>query len=198
MRIRELAAALLLAATLLASPSPAAQQAPAQVGAPARTPDVPYEPSPPEVVKTMLDLATVGPNDLVYDLGSGDGRIVIMAAKEYGARGVGIDIDPQRIAESNANARSAGVTERVRFIEGDLFGTDFFPATVVTLFLWPNVNMQLRPVLRALKPGTRIISYVHDLGDWRPDKVVKVQSKHGERNVYLWVVPAAGAGERVQ
>ena len=199
MRIQDLAAAFLLTATLLASASPSAQTAPAQVGAPARTPDVPYEPTPPDVVKTMLDLAKVVPNDLVYDLGSGDGRIVIMAAKEYGARGVGIDIDPQRIAESNANARRAEMTARVRFIEDDLFSTDFSPATVVTLFLWPNVNMQLRPVLRALKPGTRIVSYVHDLGDWRPDKVVKVQSRHGERNVYLWVVPPVGAptGERV-
>lgn len=200
MRIQELAVAFLLTATLLAGAPLCAQQAPVQVGAPARTPDVPYEPSPPEVVKTMLELAKVGPTDLVYDLGSGDGRIVIMAAKEYGARAVGVDIDPQRIAESNANARRAGVTDLVRFIEGDLFGTDFSSANVVTLFLWPNVNMQLRPLLRALKPGTRVVSYVHDLGDWRPDKVVKVQSRHGERNVYLWVVPAAGAaaGERVQ
>lgn len=199
MRIQDLTVAFLLTATLLVAPTLPAQQAPAQVGAPARTPDVPYEPSPPEVVKTMLDLANVGPNDLVYDLGSGDGRIVIMAAKDYGARGVGVDIDPQRIAESNANARRAGVTDRVRFFEGDLFATDYSAATVVTLFLWPNINMQLRPVLRALKPGTRIVSYVHDLGDWRPDKVVKVQARHGERNVYLWVVPAAGTagGERV-
>jgi len=200
MRIRDLAAAFLLAVTLLAGSPLPAQQAPAQVAAPARTPDVPYEPTPPEIVKTMLDLAKVGPNDLVYDLGSGDGRIVIMAAKEYGARGVGVDIDPQRIAESNANARRAGVTDRVRFIEGDLFATDFYPATVVTLFLWPSVNMQLRPLLRALKPGTRIVSYVHDLGDWRPEQVVKVKGQHGERNVYLWIVPASGAaaGERVQ
>jgi len=199
MRIRDLAPAFLLIATLLAGPSLPAQQTPGQVVAPARAPDVPYEPSPPEVVKTMLELAKVGPTDLVYDLGSGDGRIVLMAAKQYGARAVGIDIDPQRIAESNANARSAGVTDRVRFIEGDLFGTDFSSANVITLFLWPNVNMKLRPLLRALKPGTRIVSYVHDLGDWRPDKVAKVQSQHGERNVYLWVVPATGvpAGERV-
>jgi len=200
MRTQDLATVFLLATTLLVGPSLSAQPAPAQAGAPARKPDVPYESSPPEVVKTMLDLAKVGPNDLVYDLGSGDGRIVIMAVKEYGARGVGIDIDPQRIAEANANARLAGTTDRVRFVEGDLFGTDFFPATVVTLFLWPNVNMQLRPLLRALKPGTRIVSYVHDLGDWRPDSVVKVKNRHGERNVYLWVIPPAGvpAGERLQ
>jgi len=191
MRIQHLAAAFLLTITLLACSSLPAQQAPAQVGTPARTPDVPYEPSPPEVVKTMLDLARVDSNDLVYDLGSGDGRIVIMAAQDFGARGVGVDIDPKRIAEASANARSAGVVDRVQFIEGDLFTTDFSRASVVTLFLWPNINMKLRPTLLALKPGTRIVSYVHDLGDWRPDKVVKVQSRLGERNVYLWIVPAA-------
>ena len=160
--------------------------------APARAPDVPYEPSPPHVVRAMLELAGVGPGDVVYDLGSGDGRIVIAAAKDFGARGVGIDIDPARIAEANANAVRAGVTDRVKFIEGDLFQSDFSGATVVTLFLWPHINLKLRPQLVALKPGTRIVSYVHDMGDWKPDRTVKVHNESGrERPLYLWVVPPA-------
>jgi len=176
--IAVIAVAVLIAVPVVAQP-------PAR---PARTPDVPYEPSPPAAVKAMLDLAKVGPGDLVYDLGSGDGRIVIAAVKDYGARGVGIDIDSQRITESNANARQAGVTDRVTFIEGDLFTTDFSPATVVTLFLWPEINLKLRPALRKLKPGTRIVSYIHDMGDWRPDQKMTVNVPNGERSVYLWVI----------
>jgi len=165
---------------------PAHAQTPARPAP--RAPDVPYDPSPPAAVKAMLDLATVGPNDLVYDLGSGDGRIVIAAARDYGARGVGIDIDPQRIVESNDNARRAGVTDRVTFIEGDLFTADFSRATVVTLFLWPEVNLKLRPLLRKLRPGTRIVSYIHDMGDWPPDRKVSVNAPNGERVVYLWII----------
>ena len=173
-------------AAALAVTAAFAQPAPA----PTRAPDVPYEPSPPEVVRAMLELANVKPGDVVYDLGSGDGRIVIAAAKDFGATGVGIDIDPKRIAEANANAARAGVADRAKFIEGDLFTTDFTGASVVTLFLWPNINMKLRPQLRTLKPGTRIVSHVHDLGDWKPDRTVKVRLADSgrERTLYLWVV----------
>jgi SAM-dependent methyltransferase len=159
----------------------------------ARKPDVPYEPSPPEVVRAMLELARVGKDDVVYDLGSGDGRIVIAAAQAFGARGVGIDIDPQRIAEANENARRAGVTDRVKFVQGDLFTADFSEASVVTLFLWPEVNLRLRPKLRTLKPGTRIISHVHDMGDWAPEQTIRVKVDGGarERTVYLWTVRAS-------
>ena len=154
-----------------------------------RAPDVPYEPSPPEVVTAMLQLADVRKDDVVYDLGSGDGRIVIAAAREFGARAVGIDIDPKRIEESNANARRANVTDRVRFLQGDLFESDFSEATVVTLFLWPHINMKLRPKLVALRPGTRIVSHVHDLGDWKPARTQKIPIQQGrERQLYLWVV----------
>jgi ubiquinone/menaquinone biosynthesis C-methylase UbiE len=148
--------------------------------------DVPYVPTPEQVVERMLEVANVGPNDLVYDLGSGDGRIVIAAAKKHGARGVGIDIDPDRIREARANARSAGVSDRVEFREGDLFKTDLSQASVVTLYLLSSVNLQLRPkLLNELKPGTRIVSHAFDMGDWKPLKVEKV----GSSTVYYWVVP---------
>ena len=170
----------------------AALAAPVALGQPAlRAPDVPYEPSPPEVVRAMLALAAVGASDVVYDLGSGDGRIVIAAARDFGARGVGIDIDPKRIAEANENAQRANVTDRVKFVQGDLFESDFSAATVITLFLWPHVNMKLRPQLARLKPGTRIVSYVHDLGDWKPDRTIKVVTEGGrERTLYLWTLRA--------
>jgi SAM-dependent methyltransferase len=150
----------------------------------ARKPDVRYEPTPPDVVEKMLDLAKVGPGDVVYDLGCGDGRIVIEAAKR-GARGVGVDIDPERIRESRANARAAGVEDRVEFREGDLFETDVRPASVVTLFLWPTINMKLRPRLQAeLRPGSRVVSYWHDMGDWKPRQTVDTK----RAKVYLWVI----------
>jgi ribosomal protein L11 methylase PrmA len=135
----------------------------------------------------MLKLAGVTKADVVYDLGCGDGRIVIAAARDFGARGVGIDIDPQRIAESQENARTAGVAGRVIFREQDLFEADFREATVVTLFLWPSLNLKLRPkLLKELKPGTRIVSYMHDMGDWAAEKSVDV----GYRQIHLWTVPA--------
>ena len=165
--------------------------APRAFGQPAavRAPDVPYEPSPPEVVTAMLQLADVKKSDVVYDLGSGDGRIVIAAARDFGARAVGIDIDPKRIEESTANARRANVTDRVKFIQGDLFESDFSEATIVTLFLWPHINMKLRPKLMTLRPGTRIVSHVHDLGDWKPARSQRVMTQQGrERQLYLWIV----------
>lgn len=151
-----------------------------------REPDVRYEPTPQAVVHQMLVLAGVGPNDIVYDLGSGDGRIPITAAKVHGARGVGIDIDPERIAEADANAARAGVRDRVRFRNEDLFVADFRDATVVTLFLFPDLNLRLRPRLLAeLKPGTRVVSYYHDMGDWRPDRTIRAP----RANIYLWTIP---------
>ena len=145
-----------------------------------------YEPTPLPVVRRMLRLAGVGPTDLVYDLGSGDGRIPITAAKEFGARGVGIDIDPQRIREAESNARAAGVTDRVRFRNEDLFEADFRDATVVTLFLSPETNLRLRQrLLRELAPGSRVVSYWHDMGDWTPLRT----SPTRWANVYLWHIP---------
>jgi ribosomal protein L11 methylase PrmA len=136
----------------------------------------------------MLALAQVGANDVVYDLGCGDGRIVIAAVK-LGARGVCVDIDPQRIRESRANAQSARVAERIVFLNQDLFETDISNATVVTLFLWPSVNLKLRPKLwRDLKPGTRVVSYVHSMGNWPPQDTRDVEGARGPRKVFLWTV----------
>lgn len=154
---------------------------------PKRAPDVRYEPSSPEIVRQMLRMAGVKKTDIVYDLGCGDGRIVIEAAKEFGSRGVGIDIDPQRIAESEANARAAGVTKLVKFRNEDLFEADYREATVVMLYLWPWINLKLRPrLMEQLKPGTRIISHYHDMGDWPPEKQMEVEG----HQIYMWTVPA--------
>jgi SAM-dependent methyltransferase len=149
-------------------------------------PEVPYVPTREDVMNEMFKMAKVTKDDLVYDLGSGDGRIVIAAAKQFGARGVGIDIDPQRIEESNENAKKAGVTDKVQFIEGDLFDAELSKATVVTLYLLPSVNLRLRPkLLKELKPGTRVVSHNYDMGDWKPDK----QTQIGDHLVFLWVIP---------
>jgi SAM-dependent methyltransferase len=154
--------------------------------------DVPYVPTPPEVVDAMLKLAGVKANDVVIDLGCGDGRIVIAAAQKYGARGLGIDLNPERIKEANENAQKAGV-KRVQFIEKNLFDADLHEASVVTLYLLPEVNRRLRPkLLKELKPGTRIVSHSFDMGDWKPEKE---QSINGRR-IYLWTVPAAGAAAK--
>ncbi|BAU48416.1 RNA methyltransferase [Sulfurifustis variabilis] len=161
--------------------------------APAQARDVPYVPTPEEVVRGMLELAKIGPDDLVYDLGSGDGRIVIMAAKEFGARGVGVDIDPDRIAEANENARAAGVADKVRFIQSDLFEVDLRPATAVTLYLLPEVNLRLRPkLLEELRPGTPVVSHRFDMGDWTPE----AERNFDGRTVYLWHVPPKTALKR--
>lgn len=151
-----------------------------------RGPDVVFVPTPDDVVAKMLELAEVGPDDQVYDLGCGDGRIVIAAAQHYGARAVGIDIDPRRIAEATANARKAGVAGRVRFIEGDLFEADLRDATVVTLYLLTRLNAKLKPkLLQELQPGTRVVSHAFDMGDWAPERKEFV----GASAVYLWRVP---------
>ena len=151
-----------------------------------RNPDVIFVPTPQEVVEDMLRLANVKKGDVLYDLGSGDGRIPITAARLYGVRGVGIDIDPERIREAQDNARKNGVETLVQFRQEDLFNSDFREATVVTLYLLPDLNLKLRPRLLAdLKPGTRIVSHQFDMGDWKP---VKKLESHG-RTVYFWVVP---------
>jgi len=156
-----------------------------------RLPDVHFEPTPDDVVEAMLRMAEVTKDDLVYDLGCGDGRIVIMARKKFGARGVGVDIDPVRIKESNENARKEGVADRVKFIGNDLFETDISGATVVTLYLLEEINLQLRPKLfNELKPGTRIVSHTFDMGDWEPDNIGQVR----DRMFYYWIIPANIAG----
>jgi cyclopropane fatty-acyl-phospholipid synthase-like methyltransferase len=149
-------------------------------------PDVPYVPTPPTVVEAMLRMAQVTSADIVYDLGCGDGRIPIMAAQKYGARGVGIDIDPRRIQEANENAKAAGVTEKVKFLVQDLFTSDFSEATVVTLYLLPSVNEKLMPRLQKdLKPGTRIVSHAFTFGDaWPFERKEDVDGK----TIYFWTV----------
>jgi cyclopropane fatty-acyl-phospholipid synthase-like methyltransferase len=152
----------------------------------ARPPDVFYVPTPPRVVDAMLKLAGVTDKDVVYDLGCGDGRIPIAAALQYGARGVGIDIDPKRIEEANENAKAAGVTGKVTFITQDLFVADIHDATVVTLYLLPSLNERLMPKLKKeLKPGTRVISHAFDMGfAWPPDEKGEADGK----SYYLWVI----------
>ncbi len=183
----------LVAATLAAAVSTVlptgvlAEQAPApQSPAPSRTPDVVFIPTPQPVVDRMMDLAGVGPNDVVYDLGCGDGRMVIAAIRHGARRAVGVDIDPKRIAESRANARAAGVEDRVQFIQGDLFQTDLSEATVIAIYLLPELNMRLRPKLLQLRPGTRIVSHAFDMGDWKPQREEEVDGK----TISLWTVPA--------
>jgi tRNA G37 N-methylase Trm5 len=150
-----------------------------------RRPDVVYVPTPQPVVDAMLDMAKVTANDVVYDLGCGDGRIPITAAQKFGARGVGIDIDPQRISEANENAKTAGVTDKVKFLNQDLFTSDFTEATVVTLYLLPSLNEKLMPQLKALKPGTRIVSHAFDMGPtWPPEDRREVAGK----TIYFWTI----------
>ena len=151
-----------------------------------QVPDVIYVPTPYEVVDEMLRLANVKKGDVLYDLGSGDGRIPVTAAKRFGIRAVGVDIDPQRIAEAKENARSNGVAKLVEFRNEDLFKTRFGDATVVTLYLLPDLNVKLRPRLLAeLKPGTRVVSHQFDMGTWKPDRTVELNG----RTIYLWTIP---------
>jgi SAM-dependent methyltransferase len=153
--------------------------------------DVPYEPTAPTIVKAMLDLAEVRSGDVVYDLGCGDGRIVIAAVRRPGVRGVCVEIDPDLVRQSRENAARAGVADRIRFVEGDLFATPIADATVVTLYLWPHVNLRLRPRLLAeLRPGTRVVSHSHDMGDWAPERKVVVGVGRKEAVLYRWTIPA--------
>jgi hypothetical protein len=170
------------------SPGPAGAQEPLTY-----EPEVPYVATREDIVEEMLRMAAVTKDDVVYDLGCGDGRIVTTAAKEFGAQGVGIDINPARVAESNENARAAGVADRVKFIEGDLFRADLSRATVVTLYLLPSVNLRLRPKLeRELRAGARVVSHNYDMGDWEPVR----QTQIGDHKVYLWVIPEASVTAR--
>ena len=162
----------------------------------AQSEDVPFVVTPDNVTAAMLQLAQVGPEDYLIDLGSGDGRIVIAAAKRFGARGLGVEIDPRLVEQSRENARAANVQGRAIFREQDLFRTDLSPASVVTMYLLPEVNLQLRPRILALRPGTRIVSHDWDMGDWQPDKTVVVDApdkpigREKVSRLHLWIVPA--------
>lgn len=156
---------------------------------PARAQDVPFVPTPQVVVDEMLRIAGVGPRDFVIDLGSGDGRIPITAAKKFGARAMGVELDETLVFQSEEGARQAGVEKQVQFLQQDLFKTDLTRATVITMYLLPNVNRRLRPQLLNLAPGTRIVAHDFDLDDWKPDAKVTIR-----KNVFLWIVPARAAG----
>lgn len=165
---------------ITASPTPVSTE---------QTLDVPYVPTPNEVVEEMLAMAGVKKDDVLYDLGSGDGRIPITAAKKFGTRGVGIDLDPERVKEAKENAANEKVADKVRFIEGDIFNVDFSEATVVTLYLLPDVNIKLKPKILAMKPGTRIVSHNYDMGDWTPEDTKTLNINGTNHYVYFWRVP---------
>ena len=189
MLVRKFVPCLYLGVAMLSATVLAAQNA-----QPRREPDVPFVPTTDEAVQAMLKLADVKKNDVLYDLGCGDGRIVIAAARDFGARAVGIDINPVRIAEAKENARKAGVEKLVRFEENDLFQADIHEATVVSLFLLSHINLKLRPkLLQDLKPGTRIVSNTFDMGDWKADKEATVEGTDEQsylsHKLYLWVIP---------
>lgn len=179
--MRRLLTVLTLASVLTALPLGAVAQEPAS-----RRPDVIYVPTPEEVVDAMLQVAKVTKADVVYDLGTGDGRIPVTAAKKYGARGVGIDIDPQRIKEANENVQKNGVADKVRILQADLFEANISEATVVTLYLLPSLNQKLMPkLMKDLKPGTRIVSHAFDMGEWKPEQELDVNG----RKIYYWTIP---------
>jgi SAM-dependent methyltransferase len=158
----------------------------AQAAPRSRTPDVIFVPTPNDVVNKMLELAQVTAKDVVYDLGCGDGRIVITAAQRYGCRGVGIDIDPERIREATENVQKGKVADKVKFIQGDLFEADISEATVVTLYLLTELNLKLRPkLMKDLRPGTRVVSHAFSMGDWKPERTETVNGA----SVYLWRIP---------
>ena len=181
--------ALILLAAVLTIPIHFAQ---AQVRQ-AQTPDVIFVPTPQDVVDEMLRIADVKKGDVLYDLGSGDGRIPVTAAKRFGVRAVGIDVDPERIREANENARRNGVTDLVKFRQEDLFKADFREATVVTLYLLPDLNVKLRPKLWAeLKPGSRIVSHQFDMGNWKPERKLELNG----RTIYLWTIPERKAAPK--
>lgn len=180
MRVRHVGLATAVLALVTWAVPAAAQQA-----GKLREPDVIYVPTPQEVVDAMLQMANVTAKDVVYDLGSGDGRIPITAAQKFGATAVGIDINPERIKEANANLAKAGVGDKVKFLNQDLFETDLSPASVITLYLLPSLNLKLMPKLKQLKPGTRIVSHSFDMGgEWKPEKTQDVNG----RMIYMWVI----------
>jgi ribosomal protein L11 methylase PrmA len=172
--------------TLLATGWAGATPANAQTAAPSRRPDVIYVPTPEPVVEAMLQVANVTAKDVVYDLGCGDGRIPVTAARKYGAHGVCFDIDPERIKEANANVAKNNVGNLVKVVQGDLFEQDLSGASVVTLYLLPSLNVKLMPkLMKELKPGTRIVSHAFDMGDWKPEKELDLDG----RKVYFWTIP---------
>ena len=184
-----------LALALLSTPAFAAEQAREKgVG------DVVYVPTPQIVVDAMLNLAKLGPGDFIVDLGSGDGRVVITAAKRYGVRGFGVDLSDELLQESSQAARAQGVADRVKFVKQNLFETDLSPATVITTYLLPSINLKLRPKILDMKPGTRVVTHDYHMGDWKPDaqEILSVPEKKvgdaGKSYVFLWVVPAKIAG----
>ena len=180
LRLTPAGAAVLLTVFLLGTPVTAQRQL-----------DVPYVPTPQPIVDKMLEMADVKSSDYLIDLGSGDGRIPITAAQRYGINAYGVDLNPERIAEANANANKAGVTDKVKFEEKNLFETNISKASVLTLYLLPTVNMQLRPrILKELKPGSRVVSHSFDMGDWEADRTEKIDGK----TLYFWVVPAQAQG----
>ena len=154
-----------------------------------KEPEVPYVPTHERIVAEMLKVANVKKSDVLYDLGSGDGRIVITAAKKFGTRGTGIELLPSLVREARENAQKAGVSQLAKFVEGDIFEANISDATVVTLYLLPAVNMRLRPKLLELRPGTRIVSHNYDMEDWKPEKTIKLNLSDGEHTVFYWVVP---------
>lgn len=162
--------------------------------------NVPYVPTPQSIVERMLEIGKAGPQDYVIDLGSGDGRIVVTAAKKYGARGFGVDLNPTRISEANENARRAGVADKVAFYQRDLYATDLSQATLITMYLLPRVNLELRPRILDLKPGTRVVSHDFSMGEWKPElhEEMEASDKYGgsggRSDIYLWIVPAKVAG----
>ena len=185
--------AVLALAAALSSPAPG-QEPPADrrvfLKPPEQKKDVPYVPTPRDIVKAMIGLAQVKAGDVVYDLGCGDGRIVIAAVQAPGVRGVCVDIDPERVAESRENARAAGVEDRIRFVRADLFRVPIADATVVMMYLLPQVNLRLRPrLLSELRPGTRIVSHAFSMGDWKPEREIEVGEPPANTPVYLWVIP---------
>ncbi len=189
-RLSALSGALFALTAWVAFATPSFAETPAVSTEPTKGLDVPYVPTPQPVVDKMLEMADVKKDDYVIDLGSGDGRIPVTAAQKYGAKAMGVDLDPQRVQEANENAKKARVTDLVEFKQGDLFETDFSKATVLTMYLLPTINMQLRPrILSELKPGTRVVSHSFDMGDWKPDRTEKVDG----RTIHFWVVPDPGA-----
>jgi len=194
-RLRFLRAFFVVLGLLLVGHSVAAQPVPAdndeyqpKVGQAGK--DVVWVPTPEALVERMLDMANVGPNDFVIDLGSGDGRTVIAAAQTFGAHAKGIEYNPDMVALSHRNAVRAGVADKVEFVEADIFETDFSQATVVTMYLLPSLNLKLRPRILDLQPGTRIVSHSFDMADWEPDRKITVE----DRNAFLWIVPADVSG----
>jgi hypothetical protein len=166
------------------------QPVPSPSESPSRAPDVVYVPTPDVVIEKMFELANVTKDDVVYDLGSGDGRIVITAAQKLGTRGVGVEIRPDLVQKARQNAQKAGVSDRVQFLQQDLFQTDLRDATVVTLYLLPHLNLKLRSRLfEQLKPGSRVVSHDYHMGDWKPEQVVEVEGPRRIHTIYSWVIP---------